>query len=544
MNYSLQIPGYRIISKIAEGGMATVYLGIQEKLNRKVAIKVLEPSLLKNRETPARFDKEAKTAAMLSHSNVIQIFDTGTIDDFHYIIMEYLQDNLKERMMVSSEGKLSPEKAIDIILDIMKALDYAHLQGVYHRDIKPDNIMFRQDNTPVLVDFGIARVFDTNDQLTKDGMSMGTVHYMSPEQCKAEQVDGRSDIYSLGIVFYEMLTGSKPYDGESIMAIVIKQVKSPVPTLPDELSQYQPLIDAMVAKNIEERISNSAQFREILDDILKKSVMHHTPEPLTPGHKPQPASSLEKTLQTTAVLIPNSNETQEAVLIPNSNENKATVLIPSTDQNPTAPLHKTPIPTLSPTSTPIPVSILQDLPPQNKKNQPPHFNKSHFDKLFLYGAITIAACIIIALFFLLKPGKNSNTKPSLTVSNQTSTTSTTAKDPILPPLDPEKEKEFREKYRNALKFLEKDDYISASILLDELTKMKNGDEVETLKKKIQKIKDKEFNEYLNKAYQFFNQKEYFKAKMSITQAKQIKSTPELEMLENNIDQKLKNNDKN
>lgn len=262
-----KIPGYKIISALGEGGMAAVYLAIQEKLGRNVAIKVLEPSLLKNDIAAARFDREARTAAGLSHSNIIQIFDYGKSGNYHYIIMEYLQDSLKEFIKRSPEGKIEPMESLELIKKIMGALDYAHFRGVYHRDIKPDNIMFREDTTPVLVDFGIAGLYDATNDLTKTGKSMGTIYYMSPEQCKAQPVDGRSDVYSLGVVLYEMLTGNKPYDGETPFSIAFQHLKDSVPQLPQELIRYQPLIDKMMAKDKEKRISSSPEYLAILDKI-------------------------------------------------------------------------------------------------------------------------------------------------------------------------------------------------------------------------------------------------------------------------------------
>jgi len=264
-----EIPGYRILSVISDGGIARVYLGLQEKLNRKVAIKVLNPFFLKEKDTAVRFKKEAKTAAMLSHSNIVHIYDTGEIDDYQYIVMEYLEESLRERLKLEPQGKMKPEIALPIVENIIKALDYAHFRGVYHRDIKPENIMFRQDSTPVLVDFGIAHVYDSSIQLTGSEVIMGTVYYMSPEQCNAQQiVDGRSDIYSLGVVLYEMLTGKKPYKGGGLISILQQHIEKPIPRLTEDVHFYQPLINAMMAKDKTKRLSSGPQFALMLDKIL------------------------------------------------------------------------------------------------------------------------------------------------------------------------------------------------------------------------------------------------------------------------------------
>jgi len=272
MNQLPQIPGYNLIKKLGHGGMADVYLGVQEKLARPVAIKVMDPLLLRDEQFAKRFLKEAQTAAQLAHPNIITIHDVGDIETpeghYHYIVMEYLEESLSERL--KKYRCLPPKEALDIINKIAGALDYAHKKGFIHRDIKPDNIMFRSNGSVVLVDFGIARAVDSNTQLTQVGTSIGTPHYMSPEQCKGEKIDGRSDIYSLGVQLYEMLTGEVPYKAENTTGIIIKQIQDPVPLLPQELKHYQPLIEAMMAKDKEMRVQSGQElvnFIEALGDV-------------------------------------------------------------------------------------------------------------------------------------------------------------------------------------------------------------------------------------------------------------------------------------
>jgi serine/threonine protein kinase len=272
-----KIPGCKILKELGEGGMSVVYLGIQESLNREVAIKILDPKLLKNGVFAKRFRREAKAAAHLSHSNIIQIIDVGKSHTHHYIIMEYLEESLKDRMKANPGGKIGPQTALEVVQAIMGALEFAHARNIFHRDIKPDNILFRADNTPVLTDFGVARVFGLTDvgELTKSGQSMGTVYYMSPEQCQArEDVDGRSDIYSLGAVLFEMLSGKRPYEGDNMVSVALKHVQEKIPKLPKDLRGYQPLINKMMAKDRRKRISNEAQFQQILDKITTGTVKH------------------------------------------------------------------------------------------------------------------------------------------------------------------------------------------------------------------------------------------------------------------------------
>jgi serine/threonine protein kinase len=265
-----QIPGYRIIRKLGQGGMADVYLGFQEKLAREVAIKVLDPLLLRDAQFAKRFVKEAQTAAQLAHPNIITIHDVGVVKEsehhYYYIVMEFLTESLSERL--KQGGPMPPEEALEIIKKIAGALDYAHKKGFIHRDIKPDNIMFRFDGSVVLLDFGIARAMDSTTQLTRTGMSIGTPHYMSPEQCKGEKIDGRSDIYSLGVELYEILTGDVPYKAENTAGIIIKHIQDPIPTLPGELSTYQTLIDKMMAKNRDMRIQSGKELIYFIDGLI------------------------------------------------------------------------------------------------------------------------------------------------------------------------------------------------------------------------------------------------------------------------------------
>jgi serine/threonine protein kinase len=288
-----EIPGYKIIEELGKGGMARVYLGIQEKLNRKVAIKVLEPGLFQDESKIARFENEARTAAGLNHSNIITILDTGKASGYYYIVMEYLEESLRDWMDFSPSKKIPPDTAFEIVRTIMIALASAHKEGIYHRDIKPENIMFREE-TPVLVDFGIARVLHCTDELTGSREILGSLHYVSPEQCTGQKdIDARSDIYSLGVVLYEMLTGEKPYDDASPMAIILKHTQDPVPRLPRKLSPYQPLIEKMMAKNRKDRISNRQQFEKLLAEIQTDLVNRKSQTvKLKPDTIIAPASSL------------------------------------------------------------------------------------------------------------------------------------------------------------------------------------------------------------------------------------------------------------
>jgi serine/threonine protein kinase len=264
---SPQIPGYEIKKRLGKGGMAEVYLAFQENLDREVAIKILDPIFLKDEKLIKRFIYEAKTAAKLIHNNIVTIHDVGRSGGHHYIVMELLNESLRDRL--KRRGKLSAAKALVIIKTIANALFYAHNKNIIHRDIKPDNIMFRSDDTPVLVDFGIARALDLSTHLTMTGVRIGTPYYMSTEQCKGEELDGRSDIYSLGIVLFELLTGDVPYKSETPTGLIYQHLQAPLPELTGKLKKYQPLIDKMMEKEKEKRIKNGQELIKIIESLQR-----------------------------------------------------------------------------------------------------------------------------------------------------------------------------------------------------------------------------------------------------------------------------------
>ncbi len=228
----MEVPGYSIVREIGRGGMATVHLAVQESLRRQVALKVMNPGLSADTSFKERFLKEGQIIAQLAHPQIITIYDFGSHNQEYFFSMEYLPGGtLKERI----EAGLSPDLSTDIIIAVSKALGYAHDQGVVHRDIKPQNILFRKDGTPVLTDFGIARFVHATTQLTATGLTVGSPRYMSPEQIMGKKIDARSDIYALGVVFYEMLTGNLPFeDTEDPISIAIKHCTVPIPQVTNE----------------------------------------------------------------------------------------------------------------------------------------------------------------------------------------------------------------------------------------------------------------------------------------------------------------------
>lgn len=286
----LDIPGYKLQREVGCGGMAKVYTAIQTSFDRTVAVKILSPSKQSERVEAERFVAEAKTVATLNHPNIVPVYDAGKVGDYYYIAMEYLSGNTLSHWIQS--GMEEAEK-LRVVREMADALYYAHGKGVIHRDIKPDNIMFRENFSAVLSDFGISTTKNDKKHLTIEGNMIGTPSYMSPEQARAKELDGRADLYSLGVVFYEMLTKKLPYDAPDPMAQALAHISEPVPTLPVQFSVYQELIDKMMAKKPEQRFQTGMELCKViqqfeLNSLEAKSVSRTT------GNQKRVSVSLEQ----------------------------------------------------------------------------------------------------------------------------------------------------------------------------------------------------------------------------------------------------------
>lgn len=239
--------------------MATVYLAVQESFGRQVALKIMSDQLGQDDVWAQRFMHEARIVAQLSHSNIVPVFDVGNQDGRFYISMELLKGGKLDEKMANG---LSVAGAVRISCGVAAGLDYAGAKGFVHRDIKPDNIMFRDDGTPVILDFGIAKQKDGDSKMTKTGTIVGTTGYMSPEQAMGLELDERSDLYSLGIMFYELLTGQVPFRGDSAVAVLLKHVQETPPALPANLAAFQPVLDRALAKKPEDRYKRGSDMLE------------------------------------------------------------------------------------------------------------------------------------------------------------------------------------------------------------------------------------------------------------------------------------------
>lgn len=259
---------YELIEKIGEGGMAEVYKAKCHKLNRFDAVKILKKEFCTDDGVVEKFKREATAIANLSDPNIVNILDVGTQDDINYIVMEYVKGKTLKQL-IRENGKIDSQKTIEYAIQITKALDCAHRNNIIHRDVKPQNILVTEDNIIKVTDFGIAKSTDSHT-ITNTSRILGSAHYFSPEQAKGNYVDYRTDIYSLGIVLYEMVTGRVPFDGESPVTVALKHIQEPAippqiinPTVSENLSK-------LILKAIEkEPINRYQSTKDFLNDLLK-----------------------------------------------------------------------------------------------------------------------------------------------------------------------------------------------------------------------------------------------------------------------------------
>ena len=257
------IKGFRLVRKLSVSDHSAVYLARKESADVDVVLKVLRqiPDLSDGLGAFDRFLQEYVMIAGVDHPNIVRIHDLGVADDYAHIAMEFLPGgDLKARI----GGGMRENEAVSCTRQIASALATLHSLGILHRDLKPGNIMLRADGTPVLIDFGLAKQMRVEQEITGQGAIFGTPYYMSPEQGHGQEVDERSDIYSLGIIFFEMLAGQKPFSGSDAMGIIYKHTKEPVPKLPLRVSHHQALISRMLAKRPEHRLQNAKEVLEWL----------------------------------------------------------------------------------------------------------------------------------------------------------------------------------------------------------------------------------------------------------------------------------------
>ena len=263
---------YELLDVIGRGGMADVYLANDTILNRTIAIKILRTSLAKDPVYIARFQREASAAAALSHKNIVEIYDVGEDNDQYYIVMEYVPGRtLKE--LIAKRGALHVMEAIDIMKQVLSGTARAHQMGIIHRDLKPQNILVTDSGTAKIADFGIASI-QSLTQFTQTDVIMGSLHYLAPELARGEKATVQSDIYALGIVFYELLRGQVPFNGESPVNIALKHMQEELPSLrefnPSIPQSVENIVIKATAKNLNDRYKNASEMLEDLQTCLSR----------------------------------------------------------------------------------------------------------------------------------------------------------------------------------------------------------------------------------------------------------------------------------
>lgn len=308
---------YEILEVIGTGGMAVVYKARCHRLNRLVAIKILKDENLQDEDFRRRFHAEGQAVGMLSHPNIVSVYDVSTSGDADYIVMELI-DGISLKQFMEKKGVLNWKETLHFATQIAKALEHAHSRGLVHRDIKPHNVMVLKNGSVRVADFGIARVMSDSNTLTKE--TLGSVHYISPEQAKGSQVDNRSDIYSLGVVMYEMITGRTPFDGESPVSVAIQHiaggaVKPSVinPNVPKGLEQ---IIMKAMAHDLNMRYISAGAMLADMDEFRKEPTMVFPAEHMTGPAKPEPPKPIAPASAKPRPVQPKGTDDQTRVLKP------------------------------------------------------------------------------------------------------------------------------------------------------------------------------------------------------------------------------------
>ena len=257
----VEINGYRVNRKIGSGGMSTVYLVERMVDKQPVVLKILDSKLCEDNEFLMRFIQEFGLIAKIESHHIVKIFDQGFTDRHVYIAMEYFANgDLRARI----KKGVTPIDAVGLLRQVALALKAIHEFGIVHRDLKPENIMFRADDSLAIVDFGIAKMISDVNSLTQTGHILGTPYYLSPEQAQGEALDGRSDLYSAGVMMFEMLTRRRPFTATTPIVLVNKHIHEPIPRLPAGMERYQELIDTLMAKSADKRFANALQLLDYL----------------------------------------------------------------------------------------------------------------------------------------------------------------------------------------------------------------------------------------------------------------------------------------
>ena len=282
---------YELEELVGSGGMSSVYRAHDRLLDRKVALKVLHQQYTDDAEHVGRFRHEARAVATLSHPNIVTVIDRGEHDGRQFIVLEYVDgENLKQLIQ---RGPVPVATALELAIQISQGLAFAHQQGLVHRDVKPQNVLLNGDGQAKVTDFGIARSLDVQHGMTQTGTVLGTSDYIAPEQAQGQRVDEHTDVYSLGVVLYELLTGEVPFPGENFVAVAMRHINEPPPSIRDRRPDVSPRLEAAVqramAKDARDRFPTMADFRRELEACLAEA--QGATQVIAPGAPCPPAAA-------------------------------------------------------------------------------------------------------------------------------------------------------------------------------------------------------------------------------------------------------------
>ncbi|NWF67904.1 MAG: protein kinase [Chloroflexi bacterium] len=391
-----RVGGYEILDKVGQGGMATVYRAQQISMNRTVAIKILPRQFLSDDSYMARFNREVKIVSQLEHRNIVPVYDYGEYDGLPYIIMRYMPAGSIDDVL-RKNGPLEAEKILHIVEQIAPALDYAHSKGVLHRDLKPSNVLMDDDGGAYITDFGIARILgETGPGITTQGV-VGTPSYMSPEQAQGHELDGRSDVYSLGVMIFEMATGRRPFQSDTPYSIAVMQVTTPPPSPrvynPRISVHFENVIYRALEKKPERRYLNSAALVDGMRSALTKAKTHDT----QPGGVPR----MEMTQPTPAQNMAPAQSPPPAQIAPSAAPSNTPA--PLTGQ----PIYQEPF---APSGTLNPPGI--SYRPQRKKRGSGVLTSFAIGGLLGCGLLVVLAAIAVLVISLLMGSANSASQTS------------------------------------------------------------------------------------------------------------------------------------
>lgn len=527
-----EIPDYSIEKKLGQGRITDIYLAIDEDTREKVVLKILKPKLAEEEKFAKRFLYEVSKAAKLDHTNIADILDSGEEGAYYYYVSEFYVESLRDRLIrqhlstnlefevtdntmgnelagreTGTEGPNFHE-VMDIFRQLFDALDYAHHEEAVHRDIRPENIFFKEDGTPVFTDFCMSPLIRASETMRQRGIKDSHPHYISPEQALRKHVDGSSDIYSLGVTLFETLTGKPPYDATEAIAIENQHVMEPIPQLPEHLKLFQPLIDSMMAKSNEERAANGAELILFMEEISDQIQETQTAAGKITPEEPAPEVTAEEgyarelsfqeiPMQTEPLNEFNEHEGEPEVRRPgvkhSAGETREAVTISSVDDilkisKPGAMGRRE-----AHIDDDAPLDLDLDLSPA-PQGERPYFRikttegdgiiETILEKLrepkILIPVIAAVVIIVLLVIFILPSGKSKTPGPGETT--ETAQGKGTA---LTPEEQQEQDAIYKRKFQLAQKELNSGQYEKAMQQLEAAAKIKTTEEVEKLKKDIE-----------------------------------------------------------